>query len=419
MKRILFYLFTLITVLSFTSAMAVSVEYHGSAALGVMAVSNARVLNRGNLIAAPSQPEEAVLGSGKFRLRTEITSDDKKSKFVYGAETGANDFGRDWDFSGDSIDFENRFAYVQSAVPGLHEKTFIRGGLQATGINKWLWTETAGGITLHGENNKKWMAGWYRGVEADLSVDNDDSDLFVGKIDFEPYKNWKFNCFGVYAFDFLRTNVAQADSDQYWLGVNGNLSRDKGKFFATADLIYQGGDMSNGNKVSGVLANAVVGKKLDEKLKVSLNTLYLSGDDDPADAETNNFQSIDVDINISQIFFEGGLAGILDKFVTDSPHKLANGFLSYGVDADYKICPKSKIRGAITYLSSDDDVTLANGEKETELGYELDLWYAYEMNKNLTYKVEGAYLFADTLSHEIFGSLDDVYMLTSGAQFKF
>lgn len=419
-KRLLLLLIFMFTLVN--SAYAVKVDYHGSAAVGVIGTSNANMFTRARAVA---KAESSIIGSGKVRLRTEITSDDKQAKFVYGVEVGANDFGRDWDYSGDSIDIENRFAYIESSIPGLHEKTFLRAGLQKTGINKWLWSETCGGLTLHGQGEKKWMLGWFRGIEMDNFVDDDDSDLFVAKVDFDTYKSWDFNLFGVYALDFHHasglpaTTQAQADSDQYWLGGSGNLKKDEGKVFASADLIYQGGDVNGTDKVSGLLANLVVGKKVNNKCKLSLNALYVSGDDNPADTSNHAFQSIDIDSTASMIFFEGGLNGSFDKFAEDAPHKIANGFITYGIDADFKLCEKSNIKTALKYLVSDDNVNLASGALSADLGYEFNLLYSYELNKNLTYKVAGAYLFADELSHEIFGNNDDVSMLSTAAIFKF
>lgn len=395
-----------------SAAAAATVEFHGKALTGVLNSSNAGLLGG-------SDPASATIGVGKFRLRSEIGTDDGLAKAVYGFETGANNFGDQWGYSGDSEDFENRFAYIQSAVPGMGDKLSGRAGLQKTGINHWVWTETAAGVTLHGNGPVTWQTGWYRGVEDDIADANDDTDLFVARADFWPASHLKIGGFGVYALDYGGKSGAEKDADQYWAGVTGAVT---GPVFTTGDLIYQGGDTGVGGSgdVSAYLANLTVGFKMGEDRKLSFNALYVSGDDDSADNDQEDFRGIDADVRIGQIFFKDSLSASLDRFVADQPYKLANGLVNFSLEGEMKIInPKNSLRAAGRYLASAEDVTLSNGRSEDALGYELDLWYAYDMNENLTFKIEGAYLFSGKLAESLFADTDDLYRLAAGAVFQF
>jgi len=394
---------------------AATVEFHGKALTGMINTSNAKVLDRGK---AGIDPDSATIGVGKFRLRSEVGTDDGLAKLVYGFETGANNFGDQWGYSGDSQDFENRFAYIQSAVPGLSGKLMGRAGLQKTGINHWVWTETAAGITLHGKGPVNWQTGWYRGIEDDIADANDDTDLFVLKADFWPASHLKVGGFGVYALDFGGKGSVAKDADQFWAGITSEVT---GPVFTSGDLIYQGGDAGVGGigNVSAYLADLTVGVNLSDSRKISLNAVYVSGDDDLTDNDQEEFRGIDADVEVGQIFFKDSLAASLDRFVADQPYKLANGLVNFALEGDMKLNAKNKLRAAARYLASAEDVVLSNGSGEDELGYELDLWYAYDMNENLSFKLEGAYLFSGKLTEALFADPDDLYLVCAGAVFQF
>ncbi|MFP3984211.1 MAG: hypothetical protein ACLFV2_11045 [Desulfurivibrionaceae bacterium] len=208
-----------------------------------------------------------------------------------------------------------------------------------------------------------------------------------------------------------------SDADQYRLGVTGEM---EGLVFASGDLIHQGGDAHQAgiDDVSTYLANLTTGAKLSDSAKGSFNFLY-GGDDDLDDNDDKSFESIDADVKVGQIFFKDSLAGSLDHYVEDMPHRLAHGLINLALEGEVKLDQRNTIRAAVRYLASAEDMTLSTGGEDDELGYELDLWYSYKMNKNLTFKVEGAYLFSDDLAEDLLADNDDVYQMAAGAVFKF
>ncbi|MBS3731604.1 MAG: hypothetical protein KGY42_01745 [Desulfobacterales bacterium] len=396
---------------------AVTVDFHGKALTGVLGSSNDYLLGG-------EYGDSTIMGVGKVRLRAEVGTDDGRAKMVYGFETGANNFGESdtWEYSGDSKDFENRFAYIQSTLPGMTDNIFARAGLQKTGINQWVWTETAAGLTAYGKGNVNWMTGWFRGLEEDYNSGVHDTDLFVAKGDFSPASGVTIGGFGVYATDFGGKGVYEQEADQFWVGTTGDLS---GKVFASGDLVYQGGDAGPGGNqdVSAYLANVTVGTHINDTSKVSFNALYVSGDCDASDSDQEAFQSIDADVKVGQIFFKDSIAASMDRFVDDMFGERQtfdgmrnNGLINFAVEGEMQLDAKNNLRGAVRYLATAEEYA-----GEDDLGYEFDLWYSYKMNQNLTLKLEGAYLISGDLAEhpDVLNDDDNVYQVGAGAVFAF
>ncbi|MCF8028696.1 MAG: hypothetical protein K9K81_10060 [Desulfobacteraceae bacterium] len=412
-------------------AAALTVDFHGKALTGVMSSSDSQILGG-------DSNDSTTFAAGKFRFRAEVGTDDGRAKMVYGFETGANNFGSDeWGYSGDSVDFENRFAYVQLNLPGMNDQVMGRAGLQKSGVNQWVWTETAAGVTLHGTGGVNWSAGWFRGLEEGFGEDDAaETDFYMVKGDFKPGENITVGGFALYGENFERKNdyyendvlqqpALREGSDQYWVGLTGKID---GPIFASGDLIYQGGDIGEiGDTgrdadldVSAWLANLIVGARVSDNAKVSVQGLYVSGDDDDTDGDMDAFQSVDADVKVGQIFFKDSLSASLDRFVDDQfgytmPAPLRNkGLMTFAVDGEIQLDAKNSLRGAVRYLETAEK-SLAG---EDELGYEFDLWYAYKYNDNLTLKLEGAYLISGDLAEEMFDD-DDVYQVAAGMVFAF
>lgn len=373
-----------------------------------------------------------TFGLSKARLRFEGKTDDGRAKFVYGLEVGTVNWGdknKGFGLSGDGINQETRFAYAQFQVPGLNQNHYVRAGLQPTKINHWVWTETAAGLTYHGKaGDSKWMAGWYRGDE-DRAGNSSDNDYFVLKGENKITSDIKLGLFGVYVdagdettygitdSDFTAGTQDQYDDETFYVGLTGELN---GPIFGSFDLIYQGGDVDfDRNDLKDVdhdayLADLTVGYKFSDKFKMYANALYVSGDDDYSDGDAENFNSIDVDVKVGIIFTKDSLLGDCDRFVSDAPYIMDQGLINYALFGEYQLNPENNFRAAVRYLETAEDYIL----DDDELGTELDLWYRYKYNKNVTLRLEAAYLFAgDALAAD--GDADDMYTVAAGIQFKF
>ena len=374
-----------------------------------------------------------TFGLTKARLRFEGTTDDGRAKFVYGLEVGTVNWGekdKGFGLSGDGVNQETRFAYAQLQVPGLNQNHYVRAGLQPTKINHWVWTETAAGLTYHGKaGDSKWMAGWYRGDE-DRAGNNTDNDYFVLKGENKITSDVKLGLFGVYVnagnemtytvtdLDFTAGTEDEYDDETFYVGLTGELN---GPIFGSFDLIYQGGEVDFTDSAikdldhEGFLGDLTVGYKFTDKFKMYGNFLYVSGDDDMSDDSADNFNSIDVDVKVGIIFTKDSLLGDCDRFVTDSPYIMDQGLINYALFGEYQLDPKNHFRAAVRYLETAEDAYL----DDDELGTEIDFWYRYKYNKNVTLRFEAAYLIAGDALDTSEGDADDMYTVAAGIQFKF
>ena len=386
-------------------------------------------------------------GLTKARLRCEATTDDGLAKFVYGLEVGTLNWGdkddeQGFGLSGDGVNQETRFAYLQLAIPGLDENQLIRAGLQPTKINHWVWTETAAGLTYHGKNDKaNWMLGWYRGDE-DRAGNSSDDDYFVAKIEGKVLPDLSLGLFAIWTnlgdndtsedVDWDEegnpTHYREYDAEYYYIGTTSNF--DNGMLFGNYDLIYQGGDIEFKDYAGSAeahdldrkawLGNLTLGYKFNNNFKLYGNILYVSGDDDPNDNNAENFDSIDVDVKVGIIFFKDSILADCDRFLSDAPYLQDKGLINYALTGEYQIDKKHHLRGAVRYLQTAEDMKRFD-KKEKDLGTEFDMWYTYKYNKYINLKVDGGYLIADKGADLLAASSDggNVFKIGAGVQFKF
>jgi hypothetical protein len=431
------------------SAYAFSFDFHGSMLNIVAATDNANTLGnqqQSSTTDAFSYPGSVfnkwatVFEDGgsvdyaktKARLRFEGTTDDGKAKFVYGLEVGGHYWGdTDFDLSGDPKDVETRFAYAQ--ISSLGGK--ITAGLQGAGLNKWVWTETAPGLKYQ-TNVGDWEidGAWFRGYNgfASGSGRHDNDDLFFVKANGKINQNLSLGLFGLY--DNLTKEKSYASNytaQYYWLGLTGKFK--SGSIFGDFDAIYNGGDMTfdPGSGVadmdrSGYLGNLTVGFKINDQFKISLNGLYVSGDDDPNDNSADNFDVIDVDIKCGIVLFTGdSLTGSADNFVSDAPFINDKGLINIALEGEYQINDQNNVRVAVRKLNTAEDLkyrTDVGKTPDNDIGWEYDFWYTYKFNKNVSFAAEAGYLAtgdgADHLTST--GEAESgMYQVAGGIIFKF
>ncbi|MBW2641377.1 MAG: hypothetical protein JRE10_14790 [Deltaproteobacteria bacterium] len=272
------------------------------------------------------------------------------------------------------------------------------------------------------------MAGWYRGEDSTTANIEGDNDYFVIKADNKLTPNTTMGFFGIYTdLDKIETSLGDYyDGQYYYLGLTGKYN--KGKFFGDFDFIYQGGDIDFDDTAiddldrSAWLGNLTVGFKVSDKFKISGNILYVSGDDDANDDDAENFDSIDVDVKIGTIFFKDSVMADCDRYISDAPYIMDKGLINYAIQGEYQINGKNYLRAAVRYLMTAEDLEF-NNESDDDLGYELDLWYAYTLNKHVDLVIDAAYLFAgngaDLLAASDNYDSDDLYKLAAGIKISF
>lgn len=432
------------------SAFAMNMEFHGSMWQAVGGSNNLDSLkydgqyiqaNKGFLYSSGGKDVAAteiaklknldnssgdIAGFSKARIDFVAKTDDGLAKFVYGLEVGTGhwgDGGKGFALSGDGINQETRFAYAELAIPGMGKDHTVTAGLQSVDISQWLWKETAAGLVYKGKQDEtKWQLGWVRGQNNATNDDKDDDDYFFGKVDSKLSKEVGLGAFLVYS-DLGKT--FGTDSDVFWAGLTGNLNM--GAFFADADFIYQTGEVMKDYDTSAYLFNINAGYKASDALKVWANFVYVSGDDNASDKDIDNFDSIDTDVAIGQIFFKEGLFGDCDQSFSDAPYIWDKGLMSPALYIQYKADDKNTIKGSVRYLMTAEDIEITSGGKkysDDTLGTEIDLWYNYAYNKNVDLKFEAAYLFAGDAADMIVdnvatGDADDIFQAIGGVVIKF
>ncbi len=393
---------------------------------------------------------EAYYGELKYRFWFEAADDGGNIKGVYAFEIGGIRFGEgaDGDFSGDGVDVETRWAYLDLQTPGVDAKMRWRMGLAGWAVNSFLWQETATGLTVYGDAGEMfdYQLAWIRPLDklatSDANDDLDDLDILYGRLNAKPTDMLKVGLFGLYIHsheespgtvgprDWLLKNFDDQASFNIWsIGLDGGWSAN-GLFF-NWDLIYQGGEINNlmwnpnaqagdtflartatGDSfdLSAWLAHADVGYKFGAH-KLTYTFWYASGDDDPNDDDFEGFLAIDVDRDDGIGLFEG-LYTDDSSYFTERPYLLDKGFIMNKLAWDYKLNPKTTVGVAGLYMMTAEDVEYTNAtggtESNDDVGFELNAYLKYMLYKNVEFKINAGYLWAgDALDAFETGNLRD------------
>jgi len=136
--------------------MAAEFDFHGDMNNRFKAYTNQRdwfrTGNSGGGTLKDSDPTESFTEI-KYRFWFTAASDDGMVKGVYATEIGGIRFGEGKSgggFSGDGVNVETRWAYVDFALPGAVDQR-LKIGLQPVSVNANVWNETATAAVLTGK----------------------------------------------------------------------------------------------------------------------------------------------------------------------------------------------------------------------------------------------------------------------------
>ncbi|GAB4164436.1 MAG: hypothetical protein Tsb0017_02360 [Geothermobacteraceae bacterium] len=409
-----------------------------------------------------SQKSKDSWGEIKYRLWTEAATNDGKIKGVYAIELGALRFGQTGgttkgsggSFSGDGVNIETRWAYIDFALPSENGRVSI--GLQPVKVNSFFWNETAMGV-LYRQGGL--TAGWVRGQEAVSTANDDwgegDLDALIARYDLKQ-DALKAGFWGVFLsetssdpfVDFSAFNAIQqyqvkalgkADLGLYAIGLDGGLTLPTGlgDAFIKWDAIYEGGSINDVSFDGGVtkadldlsafLLHADAGLNLG-KSKLTYTVWYASGDDNAADTDLDGYISVDEDRFDSIIFMEGGYTD--DNYFTERPYIGDKGLFLNKLALDHQATDKLKLGGALLYLMTAEDLVYTddNGVQRSEdaLGVEVDAYVSYKLFPNCEVALNAGYLFADDgmdffeVAGERDGGADnDIFRSTARVRYKF
>jgi len=411
-------------------------------------------------------------GEVKYRLWAEAASDNKNVKGVYAIEVGGLEFGKSGsvgksvggNYSGDGVNIETRWAYLDMQVPGVADKMRMKTGLQPFNLNKYFWKETIMGVNLDGKvGNFGYYVGWERPYRVDAGAagsDVGDVDAFVGKFSFSPMEKSTVGFFASYIgndsavlhdettgariYNSLEATSWEIkkfedmfDLDIYTMGVTGKFNVNN--LFFSGDFIYQGGSIDNATyvdqdgvaspyhdyDVSAFFAHVDVGAKIGAT-KITGTYWYASGDDDPTDDEINAYMATDVDMGASMVIMEGHPTS--DDYFTERPYILDKGMHLFKLAVDNKVSDKLKVGGALLYMMTAEDITYtgANGQRFADdgIGTEIDAYVKYKLYPDVTLSMNFGYLFTDDamdyFESDLNGSADeDIYTVGARLRYKF
>jgi len=417
----IFVLATLLSLAMCGTALAADISVHGDLNNRFNLFTNQSQLYKGaeSISGTPIQEDSnsAFWGDIKYRLWTEVATNDGKVRGVYAIELGALRFGqKDYPkgggggYSGDGVNIETRWAYLDFQLPSVQNKARVQIGLFPWMVNSFVWQETVMGVQLKGDAGPlAYNLGWARGHEnypTSTSPNSfQDADALLARGDFKLMKDTKLGLFALWqhqdAFDgtgqvsYEIKRFGNNKYDLFTLGTDGTYSTPTsfGNMFAKWDAIYQGGtiDQPGDLDVSAFLVHADLGVNL-HKVRLTYTGWYSSGDDDPNDGNIDNFMSTDVDRFDSVIFFEGGYTD--DNYFTEAPYILDKGLILNKVSADYLATEKTTVGAAILYLMTAEDLPLANGSDENSLGTEFDAYIKHKLYPNVELALNAGYLAA-------------------------
>ena len=411
-------------------------------------------------------------GEVKYRLWAEMASDNKNVKGVYAMEVGGLEFGKSGSvgkskgglYSGDGVNVETRWAYLDMQVPGVSDKMRLKTGLQPFNLNKYFWKETVMGVNLDGKvGNFGYYVGWERPYRVDAGsagANVGDVDAFVGKVSFSPMAKSKMGFFGSYLHNNsavlhdadtgartykkldatkweIKKFTDQFDLDIYTMGLTGKFNINN--LFFNGDFIYQGGTIDNATyvnqdgvkstahnyDVSAFFAHVDAGAKIGAT-KITGTYMYASGDNDPNDDNIDAYMATDVDMFFSQVLTEGHAT--TDDYFTERPYILDKGMHLFKLAVDNKVTGKLKVGGALLYMLTAEDITYtgAQGQNfaDNSVGTEIDAYVKYKLYPDVSLTMNFGYLFTgdamDYFESDLNGSADeDIYTVGARLRYKF
>ncbi len=393
-------------------------------------------------------------GETKARLRFEFTTDDNMAKGVWAMEVGSLKYGASGKvgrgasggLSGDGVNTETRFLYVDFQNPLVSHSSRLRLGLQPIKLNKWLWTETAMGVRYFGSTQLlDYEAAWVRAQE-DFTDETNDDDAFFAKLTYKP--KWEdlslklglFFCMltqgndssTLYDPDGTLAGSVDYDQDDYYVGLDGGMQWQS--FFANWDFIYQWGEVEFDDDVvengtddsldrSAFFIHTDLGYHWTPRFTTTFTFWYASGDDDPEDGDADNYDNIDTDVPGDVVIFEEQVTD--DNSWTDAPYLMDKGFIMFRLKANYQVTKKWSVAPALAYMLLAEDTY--NGDDD--VGFEMMLFSKYNIWKNLNFNFAAGYLFAGdamdawasnaSSANNYDGDADDMWRVTAGIRFKF
>jgi hypothetical protein len=312
----------------------------------------------------------------KYRLWTEAATNDGKVKGVYAIEMGGLRYGASGSlgkgtggtYSGDSVNIETRWAYVDFQVPGVTNKSRIKIGLQPYKLNSRLWNQTILAVKYTEKIGfLNYQLAWLRPHDVlnpkNEELNTDDIDFLSARYDVNLFNNdFKAALFGLYGFNddagdkgptaeepglilsskYQVKKFPRETGLRLWcVGTDGSISMPMAlpllgdvKLFSSWDTIFQFGKIKNAIFYDNVINPETNIKTIivqDKEGKDKTIQYHSEGDFDIF-AFTSHFKA-GLEMGPAKLTYTGWYTSG-DRDATD--HKL-NGYMAIDMDADDSI----------------------------------------------------------------------------------
>ncbi len=183
---------------------------------------------------------------------------------------------------------------------------------------------------------------------------------------------------------FIDTVDATNSETRYSQTIGGHFKLNKDQYTLISNVYFQFGKDVLDNDLSAYLLSLEAGYQLSETWKVTLGAELISGNDNGAPSNGNNdaftpFYGTNHKFN-----------GLMDYFYVGN-HNGNVGLLDLYAKAKVALTPKSGLEGAIHNFAAAADIS---GTNSKQLGMELDVVYAYTLDKNIQLHAGYSQLFA-------------------------
>ena len=453
MKRLLFCLVALIAV--FALVMPAS-----AAEMKVNGIFNAKAYARDNYDGDDDNDDSVQYVTQRMRMYFDFVASENL-KLVYKNEIdmewgdktpsasnpgGRNDGGG---VGGDTVNLETKNVYLEFMVPDTPVKASI--GLQGVTLHKgWFISDDVAGARFDMNFDPVSITAYWAGLNGLF-----DDDKVAGENTDASDDNWQLVASGAYKAENMDARLSFA----YERKPNDTTTNDEpdsndlflvmGEFGMTFDMVSfdiiaatNFGDVDDGDTsrdYSGYMAAFNVDIALD-MATLSVMGFYTSGDDEKK-VDTDNDGVDDTFVKDDDDF--QGLGGqtfswaeiVSDGYTYDRNASLTqagaankpSNMYAVGVGVDLKPTDTTTIMLDAYYMGLVEDRTVG-GDKEDEIGIEVDARLTQKIYDNLSLTILGAYLFAedgygkytdDVATQEAANSGDDAFQVGMGIDFKF
>lgn len=211
------------------------------------------------------------------------------------------------------------------------------------------------------------------------------------------HKDWE-NFSGSFLFlnnglQFIDTNNADNNDTRYSQTVGTHLKYKKGKLNLSSNLYYQFGKDRLDNSLSAYLLGLDAKYSISKKVTLGTGLEYISGNDNgaPANGDNNAFTPL---YGTNHKF-----NGLMDYFYVGN-HGDNVGLFDIYLNSTIALNPKSKLNIAFHNFSAAAEFS------DKQLGNELDIVYAYKLQKYVSLKAGYSHMFASDGMEILKGNTD-------------